>query len=214
MLRTRPHRCALALPLAVAAACVLFGPPSGAATKAGAAAASRYTERADVKLFIDELTRDYGFDRQSVTRWLGAARFQPKIIAAMERPVVAPPKWYEYAPPFLGADRIAQGAAFAKLHHDMLARAEDEYGVPAEIIVAILGVETYYGVRLSAPRRFLPRRAEGVPAARARAAFLSARPARVVRGRARHPAIHAGKRATLCRRFRRRRPHRPVEERR
>jgi len=144
--RETVHHYALALPLVIMAVCGFTDACAQTSAPAHAAPpAPRYTQRAEVKAFIDELVRDEGFDRREVTHWLAAARFQPKVLAAMERPVVAPPKWYEFAPPFLGIERVAQGIAFAKVHHDALARAEETYGVPAEIIVAILGVETFYG---------------------------------------------------------------------
>jgi membrane-bound lytic murein transglycosylase B len=59
--------------------------------------------------------------------------------------LLLPPKWFEYAPPLLAPDRVSGGVAFWRANAQALARAETEYGVPAEIIVAILGVETIYG---------------------------------------------------------------------
>src|SRR6185503_10621791 len=53
--------------------------------------------------------------------------------------------WFEYAPQFLTAARIDGGVAFWQAHADALARAERDFGVPPEIIVAIVGVETFYG---------------------------------------------------------------------
>jgi len=63
----------------------------------------------------------------------------------MPRPVLEPPKWYEYAPQFLSAERIDGGLEFWRANEATLARAESEFGVPAEVIVAIIGVETLYG---------------------------------------------------------------------
>ena len=104
-----------------------------------------YGHRADVKEFAAEVADEHGFDRNKVTRWFAAARFQPQIVAAMDRPLLVPPKWYEYAPQFLSRERIDGGVAFWRAHAETLARAEREFGVPAEIVVAILGVETFYG---------------------------------------------------------------------
>ncbi|HYT96360.1 MAG TPA: lytic murein transglycosylase B [Casimicrobiaceae bacterium] len=118
--------------------------PVFAATKT-ANAAHGYAQRADVRMLVDELVAGHAFDRRQLLRWFAAAEFQPKIIAAMQRPIVEPPKWFEYAPQFLSAERIDGGVAYFRAHEDELARAEREYGVPAEIIVAIVGVETYYG---------------------------------------------------------------------
>jgi membrane-bound lytic murein transglycosylase B len=118
--------------------------PVLAATKT-ANAAQGYAQRADVRMLVDELVAGHQFDRRQLLRWFAAAQFQPKIIAAMQRPIVEPPKWFEYAPQFLSAERIDGGVAYFRAHEEDLVRAEREYGVPAEIIVAIVGVETYYG---------------------------------------------------------------------
>ena len=63
----------------------------------------------------------------------------------MQRPLLEPPKWYDYAPSFLSPARIDGGVAYWNAHADDLARAEERFGVPAEIVVAIIGVETFYG---------------------------------------------------------------------
>ncbi|MEO9135064.1 MAG: lytic murein transglycosylase B [Casimicrobiaceae bacterium] len=107
--------------------------------------ASGYEQRADVRAFIDELAREHGFSRSVLMRWFRDVRYQSKIVEAMERPLTEPPKWFEYAPPFLSPARIDGGVAFWREHAAALARAEAEFGVPAEIIVAIIGVETFYG---------------------------------------------------------------------
>lgn len=105
----------------------------------------RYGSRVDVRHFVDELVAADGFSRAKLVRSFREARFRPTIIEAMDRPLVAPPKWYEYAPRFLNAGRIGVGVEFWRANEATLARAEDEFGVPAEIVVAILGIETYWG---------------------------------------------------------------------
>ncbi|MGZ5919661.1 MAG: lytic murein transglycosylase B, partial [Hyphomicrobium sp.] len=85
------------------------------------------------------------FDAGTLARIFEQARAQPKVVAAMSRPIVAPPKWYEYGPQFLNASRIDAGTAFWQANDAALARAQDAFGVPAAVIVAIIGVETYYG---------------------------------------------------------------------
>ena len=118
---------------------------AAAVRKPQSSTSSGYAEREDVRQFIDELAREHGFSRASLRRWFSDVRYQPKIVAAMQRPFVEPPKWYEYAPQFLTQARIDDGVAFWRSHAPALARAEAEYGVPPEIIVAIIGVETFYG---------------------------------------------------------------------
>ena len=136
--------------------CVSFFNASAlaAGVKDASAAGSGYARRADVRFLVDDLATERGFDRKQLLRWFAAAQFQPKIIAAMERPIVEPPKWFEYAPKFLSAERIEGGIAYFRAHEADLARAEREFGVPAEIIVAIIGVETFYGKNLGTYRVF------------------------------------------------------------
>lgn len=105
----------------------------------------RYADREEVRAFVDEMASEHGFDAREVARWLAAARFQPRIVELMTRPVVDPPKWFEYSQPFLSAGRVEAGIAFWEANAAALQRAENETGVPAEVVVAIIGVETYFG---------------------------------------------------------------------
>ena len=142
-------RFATALSTVVAALALAVSPalPAAKATaKAPAKAApAGYAHRPEVKAFIDELVREQGFDRAELNRAFAAARYQPKIVAAMQRPLLEPPKWYAYAPQFLSPARIDGGVAWWNRHAADLARAEQAYGVPAEVVTAIVGVETFYG---------------------------------------------------------------------
>ena len=116
------------------------------ALAAGAAASPNdYAKRADVRAFVDELVRDEGFNRTELLRAFRRAKFQPKIVEAMSRPLLEPPKWFEYAPQFLAPDRIDAGVRYWNAHAAALARAQNEFGVPPEIVVAIIGVESFYG---------------------------------------------------------------------
>ena len=105
----------------------------------------RYVDRPEVRAFIAEMGSQHGFEARDLDRWLGAAKFQPRVVELMTRPVVEPPKWFEYGPQFLAQARVDAGLAFWQTHRAALHRAESETGVPAEVIVAIIGVETYYG---------------------------------------------------------------------
>lgn len=104
-----------------------------------------YASRQDGRAFIDEMREQHGFAAADLDRWLRAAKFQPRIVDLMNRPVLEPPKWFVYAPPFLAPERVDAGLAFWAANAGALERAERETGVPAEIVVAIIGVETYYG---------------------------------------------------------------------
>ncbi|MFO1414997.1 MAG: lytic murein transglycosylase B [Burkholderiales bacterium] len=113
--------------------------------KTAAAAGGSYAGREDVRAFADEVAQEAGLPKRDVERWFADAKYQPKIVAAMDRPLLEPPKWFEYSRGFLAPERVAAGVAFWRANEDALARAQAQYGVPPEIIVAIIGVETYYG---------------------------------------------------------------------
>jgi membrane-bound lytic murein transglycosylase B len=132
---------------AVARALVLaaFFAATAAHTAPPATAAPGYADRPDVTVFIDEMVAGYGFDARALRRFFAKVRYQQSVVNAMSRPVLAPPKWYEYAPQFLSSARIDGGVAFWRAHAAALARAQNEFGVPAEVVVAIIGVETFYG---------------------------------------------------------------------
>ncbi|MEO8487064.1 MAG: lytic murein transglycosylase B [Betaproteobacteria bacterium] len=104
-----------------------------------------YGARSDVRSYAADVAAETGLDRRRVERWLGAARSMPQIVALMSKPFVDPPKWFEYAPPFLSEARIAGGVAWWSANEDALVLAEGRWGVPPEVVVAIVGVETYYG---------------------------------------------------------------------
>ncbi len=101
--------------------------------------------RPEVRAFIDEMVDRHGFDRTQLLRVFSQVQFRDDIIARMTRPAERVLVWHEYRDIFLDRQRIEGGVAFWQEHADTLARAEQVYGVPPEIIVAIIGVETRYG---------------------------------------------------------------------
>jgi len=92
-----------------------------------------------------------GFDAAALTKLMGRARYRQDIVDAMRRPQEGKP-WSLYRPIFLTRARIEGGRDFWRSHADLLERAERDYGVPAEVIVAIIGVETGYGGNLGRHR--------------------------------------------------------------
>ncbi len=115
------------------------------ASTSSASPAQGLADRPDVQTFIAELAASDGFDAAALRRLFAQVRTQPKVIAAMSRPLQVPPKWFEYSPQFLSQARVDAGNAFWRENEPALARAQAEFGVPAEVIVAIIGVETFYG---------------------------------------------------------------------
>ena len=95
--------------------------------------------------FIDEQVSKHGFSRDAVTRTLYQAHMRHDIIEAISRPAEKRLNWSEYRNIFVTPSRIQGGVDFWHRHAATLERAEREYGVPPQIIVAILGVETRYG---------------------------------------------------------------------
>lgn len=98
----------------------------------------------DAQRLIEEMAQEHQFEPVALQQIFRQVEFQPKIIEAISRPAESKP-WYLYRPIFLTEARIRGGVAFWQEHRELLARAEREYGVPAHIIVAIIGVETFYG---------------------------------------------------------------------
>lgn len=95
--------------------------------------------------FVREMTQDYGFASEQLVEMLAQAERKQAILDAISRPAERVKPWKEYRPIFITDSRIAQGVDFWRENEATLARAEKEYGVPAQVIVAIIGVETFYG---------------------------------------------------------------------
>ncbi|MDH5183434.1 MAG: lytic murein transglycosylase B [Gammaproteobacteria bacterium] len=108
------------------------------------AAAGNLTQRDEIKHFVDGMVERHQFNGPLLKQVFNKINLQPSIIEAMRRPAEGKP-WYQYRPIFLTESRVAGGLKFWEQHADTLARAEKKYGVPAEIIIAIIGVETRYG---------------------------------------------------------------------
>jgi membrane-bound lytic murein transglycosylase B len=101
--------------------------------------------RPDIQAFIDEVVSRNGFSREAVTGWLSQGVRQPRILEAISRPAERVSPWWQYRANFLTERRIDEGVQFWEQHRERLDRAEAETGVSAAHIVAIIGVETFYG---------------------------------------------------------------------
>ncbi|PVV19749.1 MAG: lytic murein transglycosylase B [gamma proteobacterium symbiont of Ctena orbiculata] len=108
------------------------------------ACAHTQKQTTEYKKFALEMAKKHNFNALQVERLLTSTTFRDDIIAAITRPAESK-AWHEYRPIFLKPDRIAGGVRFWQENEDLLASVSQEYGVPAEIIVAIIGVETRYG---------------------------------------------------------------------
>ncbi|VXC51029.1 Membrane-bound lytic murein transglycosylase B [Pseudomonas sp. 8BK] len=128
MVRTAPW-------LALAGVCAVAQP----------ALAGDYQQSPQVAEFIGEMTRDYGFAGEQLVELFAQVERKQAILDAISRPAEKAKPWKDYRPIFITDKRISKGVEFWKQHEETLARAEAEYGVPAQVIVAIIGVETFYG---------------------------------------------------------------------
>ncbi len=97
-----------------------------------------------VSTFIDKMVKEHGFKAAELESLFNQTRVSRSILDAISRPAEKLP-WHKYRKIFLRRDRIEQGVEFWHENMHILDRAEEIYGVPPEIIVAIIGVETQYG---------------------------------------------------------------------
>ncbi len=144
---------ALPLSLGVPAAAAQALPDALAAPQASPADApfppavpTNFAERLEVQRFVDTLVEKHGFDKAALLGLFRQARFEPEVLKAiLPPPTPAARSWQAYRARFIETRRIKKGLAFWKAHDAALRRATQTYGVPAEIIVAIIGIETFYG---------------------------------------------------------------------
>lgn len=101
-------------------------------------------QRDEVRKFIDDMVTKHEFSRAELVGLMDKAKTVDSIIDAISRPAESKP-WYRYRPIFITPRRIEQGVEFLKENRESLQRAEQVYGVPPEVVTAILGVETFYG---------------------------------------------------------------------
>ena len=96
--------------------------------------------------FIQEMTRKHGFKETELIGQFVRIHPNPKVIQLIKPPASPLQRsWQRYRPRFLNETRIENGVRFWQEHRAALAKASQQYGVPEEIIVAIIGVETIYG---------------------------------------------------------------------
>lgn len=111
------------------------------------AAAIAQSQRAlspDTEIFIGEMVQKHQFEEAALRRLFGRLRPLSSVIRAVSMPGTARP-WHEFRSRNVDPARIKGGAAFWHEHAALLSRASREYGVPEEIIVATIGIETLYG---------------------------------------------------------------------
>ena len=104
-----------------------------------------YSNHKDSKEVIDELVNEHGFEESYVINVLKQAKKRKTALNSVARPAEKTKTWDDYRAIFLKKKRISDGKKFIQNNITVLERAEKEFGVPKEVITAILGVETDYG---------------------------------------------------------------------
>ncbi|HJV70064.1 lytic murein transglycosylase B [Ideonella sp.] len=150
-----------ALPAAVAMLAIAAALPAAHAAaarghaKAAPAAAARsdsapdvvvYGRRDDVVAFAREAAERQGFDPEWAIAQLAEARYQPSVAKLIMPPPTASAKnWAAYRARFVEPQRIREGLSWWQSQEPWLNQAQARWGVPPELVVAIVGVETFYG---------------------------------------------------------------------
>jgi len=102
------------------------------------------TEHPGTDQFVERAVSEYGLQEDEVRALLAEAEYKQSIVDAISRPAEGKP-WHEYRQIFLTDKRINEGIDFWVENRDLIASASEKYGVDEHIIVAIIGVETFYG---------------------------------------------------------------------
>ena len=106
--------------------------------------AAPLTQRPEVNTFIENMVEKHGFSREELIALFSKVRIKDKIIQAMTRPAESKP-WHTYRKIFITERHINGGVDFWRQNEAALVKIYQQFGVPPEIIVAIIGVETRYG---------------------------------------------------------------------
>jgi membrane-bound lytic murein transglycosylase B len=103
------------------------------------------------RAFVAEMVAEHGFAQAELAALMDGAQFQQAIVDAMNRPYEGK-SWRAYRALFVTPERVAAGKRFLAEHRRLLEQAEAAYGVPPEVITAIIGIETNYGSTLGSHR--------------------------------------------------------------
>ena len=109
------------------------------------AAQADYSEHPKGKKFIAEMVDKHQLNAAHVTAALKNARRNERVLELIQRPAEKRLQWKDYRKIFLTDERIDAGVDFWLQHESILTKAQQQYGVPASVIVSIIGVETFYG---------------------------------------------------------------------
>lgn len=102
-------------------------------------------EEENVVAFVNDMVEEHRFDRDALRKVLARAEIKAEIIKKISTPAERTLTWGEYRKIFITPERINAGVVFWQEHKDMLERIAFETGVPIEVLVGIIGVETFFG---------------------------------------------------------------------
>lgn len=123
----------------------LLGAIAAALWTASSFAQPGFADRPEVQSFIVQMSDRHGFVTDELVTLFGRTRFDPDVIRLITPKPPGERSWQRYRTNFLNERRIQAGVRFWSQNSRELARAESQYGVPADIIVAIIGIETEFG---------------------------------------------------------------------
>ena len=141
----------VSITLIVAASVTIASAGAASPPAAHAAAATAVDGDSARAELVREVAADTGKNPAALNALLDGAVVQQGILDAISRPAESKP-WRQYRPIFLNPERIAEGVAFYRQHHALLQQLSQRYGVPPQLIVAIIGVETHYGANTGSYR--------------------------------------------------------------
>ncbi len=98
----------------------------------------------EVVAYIDEFSAEHKFDRQKLEQWFLQARLQQGVLKAMAAPSTASP-WHVFRTSHVNAARIKGGLAYWQRNAAVIAQVSAASGVPEELLVATVGIESFYG---------------------------------------------------------------------
>ncbi len=106
---------------------------------------SDYSENDETLEFIDYMAQKHGYEKSYLEAIFQRAKYQERVVRIMNKQPEGTMTWERYRGIMVNESRISAGKEFINSHKQDLKRAEKIYGVPAEIIASIIGIETRYG---------------------------------------------------------------------
>ncbi|WP_051710265.1 lytic murein transglycosylase B [Andreprevotia chitinilytica] len=100
--------------------------------------------RPEVQEYLNQVSSEQGFDRAELNALFKRVNTKPNVLDILDRPSTSRP-WYQFRDNFINPTRIVGGARFMRRYKTELDAIEERYGVPPEIVTAVIGCETLYG---------------------------------------------------------------------